>query len=191
MAGNTEDELTEPIEEEKDDKEEKSRKDNPKKKRKKKLIYLSIFIVIIIIALAMTLFSIHVNKPSVSKVSEYSQSTFIYEVEYYLVELGFYKLHAFFEEPPLVEIMLLEKDKTISALVQENSLVMSDAEREDPDISIYTYENIIKSLREADSKVEIVNMVKRYIKNDKIVIVPHKQPFKLALKGYLSLAYLL
>jgi hypothetical protein len=191
MAGNTEDELTEPIEKEKDDKEEKSRKDNPKKKRKKKLIYLSIFIVIIIIALAMTLFSIHVNKPSVSKVSEYSQSTFIYEVEYYLVELGFYKLHAFFEEPPLVEIMLLEKDKTISALVQENSLVMSDAEREDPDISIYTYENIIKSLREADSKVEIVNMVKRYIKNDKIVIVPHKQPLKLALKGYLSLAYLL
>jgi hypothetical protein len=191
MAGNTEDELTEPIEKEKDDKEEKSRKDNPKKKRKKKLIYLSIFIVIIIIALAMTLFSIHVNKPSVSKVSEYSQSTFIYEVEYYLVELGFYKLHPFFEEPPLVEIMLLEKDKTISALVQENSLIMSDAEREDPDISIYTYENIIKSLREADSKVEIVNMVKRYIKNDKIVIVPHKQPFKLALKGYLSLAYLL
>ncbi|MDK2907982.1 MAG: hypothetical protein PWQ87_440, partial [Candidatus Woesearchaeota archaeon] len=68
----------------------KKNKDNGKKvknrkKRIKKIIYFSIFLFIIVIGLAMLLFSIHVTKPAVSRINEYTNSTFVYELEYYLV----------------------------------------------------------------------------------------------------------
>ncbi len=170
---------------------ETAKKNKPKKKSKKKFIYYSILLIIAVASLAMLLFSVHINRPSVSKVSEYSSSTFIYEIEYYLVELGFYKLHSFFQESPTVEIKMLESDKTISVQVQENSLVMSNTEIDNPDISIYTYESVLKSLREASSREELIQMVKKYIDTEKIVVVPHKTTINLILKGYLSLAYLL
>lgn len=214
MKGENDKEDNENLNEDKKDKEEKNEKmneessekdklaqDNKKnkdngkkvknrKKRIKKIIYFSIFLFIIVIGLAMLLFSIHVTKPLVSKVNEYSNSSFVYELEYYLVELGFYKLHPLFQEQASLEIRTLDDQKSYSVMVQGNSIIITNTKPQKPDISIYTYRGVIESLRYTSNTEEVIERVKNHIKWDRIVIVKHSPDWKLALKGYLSLAYL-
>lgn len=173
----------------------KKNKDNGKKvknrkKRIKKIIYFSIFLFIIVIGLAMLLFSIHVTKPAVSRINEYTNSTFVYELEYYLVELGFYKLHPLFQEQASLEIRTLDDQKSYSAIAQGNSIIITNTKPQKPDISIYTYREVIESLRYTSNTEELIERVKNHIKWDRIVVVKHSPDWKLALKGYLSLAYL-
>ncbi|MDI3473842.1 MAG: hypothetical protein PWR30_165 [Candidatus Woesearchaeota archaeon] len=192
----TREKINEDSEENKTKKKDKEKNNNKKevkkdrKKRIKKIIYLSIFLFIIIVGLAMLLFSIHVTKPVVSRINEYSDSTFIYELEYYLVELGFYKLHPLFQEQASLEIRTLDDQKTYSVMVQGNSIIITNTKPQKPDISIYTYREVIESLRYTNNREELVERVKNHIKWDRIVVVKHNPDWKLALKGYLSLAYL-
>ena len=55
----------------------------------KKKFFFVIGLIIFTSLTLMTLFSIHVEKPDISRVQDVSEENFVFEVEYYLVQLDF------------------------------------------------------------------------------------------------------
>lgn len=156
----------------------------------KSLYILIAFVIVFSIAFSMLFYSVHIQKPNTTRIQVHTEETFYYELEYYLTQAGFYKLHGFLGEPPAINILFLDTNKTISITNAKETMVLSNTPSKTPDISVYTYSDIVYSFRACESTQDIKNTIKSYIKTNKTVYYIERPWYILALKGYPSINYL-
>jgi len=153
----------------------------------KSLYILIAFVIVFSIAFSMLFYSVHIQKPNTTRIQVHTEETFYYELEYYLTQAGFYKLHGFLGDPPAINILFLDTNKSISITNAKETMILSNTLSKNPDISIYTYSDLIYAFRACEITQDIKNTIKSYIKSNRTVYHIERPWYILAVKGYLSL----